>query len=62
MPTFSELSDGSMPWRSISSIRFSMYDGVTMMMLGWNSRISCTCFSVCPPDMGITVQPAFSAP
>lgn len=33
-----------------------------MMMSGWKSRISWTCFSVWPPDMGITVQPRRSAP
>ena len=36
--------------------------GVTMKMSGWKSRMSCTCFSVCPPDMGITVHPRRSAP
>ena len=35
-----------------------MYDGVTMMMFGFRSRISWTCFSVWPPDIGITVQPS----
>ena len=44
---------GSMPCRSISSAIASMYDGVTMMMSGLKSWISCTCFSVCPPDIGI---------
>ena len=39
-----------------------MYDGVTMMMFGFRSWISWTCFSVWPPDIGITVQPARSAP
>ncbi|MNP44601.1 hypothetical protein D3C76_1384700 [compost metagenome] len=53
---------GSMPWRSISSAILSMYEGVTMMMSGWKSRISWTCFSVWPPDIGITVQPRRSAP
>ena len=33
-----------------------------MMMLGLKSQISWTCFSVWPPDIGITVQPSFSAP
>ncbi|CFN72578.1 Uncharacterised protein [Bordetella pertussis] len=33
-----------------------------MMMSGRKSLISCTCFSVCPPDMGTTVQPSRSAP
>jgi hypothetical protein len=33
-----------------------------MMTSGAKSRISCTCFSVCPPDIGITVQPSRSAP
>ena len=51
-----------MPCRSISSAIASMYDGVTMMMSGLKSTMSCTCFSVCPPDIGITVQPSFSAP
>ena len=62
MPILSELSRGSSPWRTNSSLMTCMYDGVTMMMLGPKSRISCTCFSVWPPDMGITVQPARSAP
>ncbi len=33
-----------------------------MMMSGWKSTISCTCFSVCPPDIGMTMQPSRSAP
>ena len=33
-----------------------------MMIEGLKSWISCTCFSVWPPDIGITVQPSFSAP
>ncbi len=33
-----------------------------MMMSGWKSWMSCTCFSVWPPDIGITVQPSRSAP
>ena len=33
-----------------------------MMMSGWKSRISVTCRSVMPPEMGITVQPSRSAP
>ena len=53
---------GSMPWRRNSSAMLSMYDGVTMMMFGLKSQISWTCFSVCPPDIGTTVQPSFSAP
>ena len=39
-----------------------MYDGVTMMMSGLKSLISCTCRSVIPPDIGITVAPSLSAP
>jgi hypothetical protein len=39
-----------------------MYEGVTMMTSGWKSRISVTCRSVIPPEMGTTVQPSFSAP
>jgi hypothetical protein len=39
-----------------------MYDGVTRMIFGSKSRISCTCFSVCPPDIGTTMQPSRSAP
>ena len=62
MPTSSEQAFGSMPCRSISSAIASMYDGVTMMMSGAKSAMSWTCFSVCPPDIGITVQPSFSAP
>ena len=42
--------------------RMDVLGGVTMMMVGLKSQISCTCFSVCPPDIGITVQPSFSAP
>ena len=53
---------GSMPCRCISSAIASMYDGVTMMMSGLKSWMSCTCFSVWPPDIGTTVQPSFSAP
>jgi hypothetical protein len=34
----------------------------TMITSGRRSVMSCTCFSVCPPDIGITVQPSFSAP
>ena len=62
MPTSSEHVAGSMPCRSISSAMASMYDGVTMITVGLKSVISCTCFSVWPPDIGITVQPSFSAP
>ena len=62
MPIFSDDSAGSIPCRTISSIRFSMYDGVTRMIFGSKSRISCTCFSVCPPDIGTTMQPSRSAP
>ena len=51
-----------MPWRVSSSISTCMYEGVTMMIFGFRSRMSWTCFSVCPPDIGITVQPARSAP
>jgi len=32
------------------------------MARGWKSVISCTCFSVCPPDIGITAAPMRSAP
>ena len=62
MPISSEHAAGSMPCRSISSAIASMYDGVTMITDGLKSWMSCTCFSVCPPDIGITVQPSFSAP
>ena len=62
MPTFSDESAASMPWRENSSMMLSMYDGVTMMMSGLKSQISWTCFSVWPPDIGITVQPRRSAP
>jgi hypothetical protein len=62
MPIDSEQVFGSMLCRSISSAIASMYDGVTMMMSGLKSVMSCTCFSVCPPDMGMTVAPSFSAP
>ena len=62
MPILSEHLRGSMPCRSISSAIASMYDGVTMMMSGLKSTMSCTCRSVMPPDIGITVQPSFSAP
>ncbi|MNT35156.1 hypothetical protein D3C72_1711740 [compost metagenome] len=62
MPTFSDDSAGSRPWRVNSSMMLSMYDGVTMMIDGLKSWINCTCFSVCPPDIGMTVQPRRSAP
>ena len=62
MPTSRLVDVGSIPWRASSSISTCMYDGVTMMMFGFRSWISWTCFSVCPPDIGITVQPARSAP
>jgi hypothetical protein len=62
MPTRSDDAAASNPCRANSSAIASMYDGVTMMMSGPRSRISCTCFSVCPPDIGTTVQPSFSAP
>ena len=39
-----------------------MYVGVTMMISGSKSRISCTCRAVMPPDAGITTQPTRSAP
>ena len=53
---------GSRPCFSISSAIASMYDGVTMMIFGLKSKISCTWRSVMPPDIGITVHPSFSAP
>ena len=53
---------GSRPVRSIASRIVSMYDGVTMMTSGSKSAISCTCRSVIPPDIGMTVQPSRSAP
>jgi hypothetical protein len=62
MPIFSDAVFGSMPCRSISSAIASMYDGVTMMMSGLKSWMICTCRSVMPPEIGITVQPSFSAP
>ena len=62
MPIDNEQVFGSIPCRSISSAIASMYDGVTMMMSGLKSAISWTCFSVWPPDIGITVAPSFSAP
>jgi len=39
-----------------------MYDGVTITIEGWKSRISCTWRAVWPPDIGTTVQPSRSAP
>ncbi len=33
-----------------------------MRIFGRKSWITCTCFSVWPPDIGITVHPNFSAP
>ena len=33
-----------------------------MMVVGLKSSISCTWRSVMPPEIGITVQPSFSAP
>ncbi len=62
MPIRNEVSRGSMPWRSNSSSSVSMYDGVTMMISGRRSVISCTWRAVMPPEAGITVQPSFSAP
>ena len=62
MPTSRLVDFASMPWRVSSSISTCMYEGVTMMRFGFRSQMSCTCFSVCPPDIGITVQPARSAP
>ena len=62
MPIWSDDDFGSMPWRSISSAIASMYDGVTMITVGLKSVISWTCFSVRPPDIGMTVHPSFSAP
>ncbi len=62
MPILSDDCRGSKPWRSISSAMASMYDGVTMMMSGRKSWMSCTWRSVMPPDMGITVAPSRSAP
>ena len=62
MPTLSDEARGSIPCRSISSAIASMYDGVTMMMSGLKSVMSCTCRSVIPPDIGITVAPNRSAP
>jgi hypothetical protein len=41
-PTRSEVPRGSTPWRSNSSRRVSMYDGVTMMISGFRSWISWT--------------------
>jgi hypothetical protein len=62
MPTSRLVERGSIRCRTSSSISTCMYDGVTMMICGLRSVISCTCFSVCPPDIGITVQPSRSAP
>ena len=62
MPTSRLVDLGSIPWRASSSTSTCMYEGVTMMMFGFRSVISWTCFSVWPPDIGITVQPARSAP
>jgi len=62
MPIASDDARGSSPCRCISSAIASMYDGVTMMMSGRKSLMSCTCFAVCPPDIGTTVHPSFSAP
>ena len=62
MPMDSDDSRVSSPCRCISSAIASKYDGVTMMMSGRKSLMSCTCFAVCPPDIGTTVQPSFSAP
>jgi hypothetical protein len=62
MPNRSDEAAGSSPWRSISSMIASMYDGVTMMMSGRKSRIRVTWRLVIPPETGITVQPSFSPP
>jgi hypothetical protein len=62
MPIFSDDFFGSTPCRSISSAIASMYEGVTMMMSGLKSWMTCTCRSVMPPEIGMTVQPSRSAP
>ena len=62
MPKRRDEAAGSSPWRSISSMIASMYDGVTMMMSGRKSRIRVTWRSVIPPETGTTVQPSFSPP
>ncbi len=62
MPTLMLIARGSSPWRRNSSQITCMYDGVTMIASGLKSWISCTCFSVWPPDIGTTVQPRRSAP
>ena len=33
-----------------------------MITRGWKSLISCTWRGVMPPEIGMTVQPSFSAP
>ena len=53
---------GSTPCVSISSRIARKYDGVTMMIRGRKSTISCTWRSVIPPLTGTTVQPRRSAP
>ena len=61
-PMRNEVLAGSTPCRNSSSAIVSMYDGVARTMVGLKSIISCTCFSVCPPDIGITVAPSASPP
>ena len=56
------VSVGSTPWASSSSRIARKYDGVTMMIRGSKSTISCACRSVIPPLTGTTVQPSRSAP
>ncbi len=62
MPTRSDERFASRPWRSNSSAIASMYDGVTMMMSGLKSLMSCTCRSVMPPPSGMTQAPSASPP
>ena len=56
------VSFGSTPCASSSSRIDRKYDGVTMMIRGRKSTISCACRSVIPPLTGTTVQPSRSAP
>jgi hypothetical protein len=62
MPTSRLVLRGSTPWASSSSRIARKYDGVTMMIRGSRSRISCTWREVTPPLTGTTVQPSRSAP
>ena len=61
-PTSNGSDAGSMPRLSSSSSTDRKYDGVTMIARAPKSWSNWICFSVCPPEIGTTVQPKRSAP